>query len=618
MTVEGDRPLVSTEVKGPEGGPRSPQPPVRFQWFEQLKQRNVFRVAALYLVVCWLILEPVHVVFHMLDVPVWANRLVLMLMAVGFPAVVIFAWVYEVTPEGLKPTAEVPHGQSIRRLTGRRLDRAIIAVLAVALAYFVVDKFWLSKRSAVSEFSTTAGARPQPPLAAQRSIAVLPFVDLSEKQDQEYFADGMAEEVLDILAKIPPLTVIGRTSSFQFKGRREDLRTIGEKLGAAYVVEGSVRKAGNRIRVTAQLIDAPSGSHLWSDSYDRDYGDVLTLQDEIATAIARALQLTVGARDTRPLRDEHAAEAYTLYLHGRLALDTFSTSSLLEAQSAFQQALQLDPTLLPAAEGLALTYLNRGAGESGITGHEGWEQARNAAKNALQITTNSAPAHGVLGFVAGMQDFDWKTAETEFRTALALNPNDPDTLTNAAQISAMFGDDEEALRRIKASVVLDPLNGTTYQVLGMIHYLTGNFAASATAARKSLTVNPKIEDSHFILGRIQLLDGQPEAALKEFAADSPSGIHDAGLALVSHALGRKAESDVALARLVDEAGKFWPYSVALVHAYRGERDQAFEWLEKARTTRDVDLFYVRKDPFLRPLHDDPRWAKLMKSMNLAN
>ena len=232
-------------------------------------------------------------IFHMLEVPVWANRLVIILMALGFPAVTIFAWVYEITPEGLKPTAEIPHGQSIRRQTGQRLNRAIIAVLALALGYFVIDKFWLSKRSATESVTAPVAAEssaavPTVPPISDKSIAVLPFTDMSEKKDQEYFADGMAEEILDILAKIPAIKVIGRTSSFQFKGKNENLRAIGKQLGAGYVLEGSVRKSGNKVRITAQLIEAQSGTHRWSDTYERDVGDVLKLQDDIAVKLQQA------------------------------------------------------------------------------------------------------------------------------------------------------------------------------------------------------------------------------------------------------------------------------------------------------------------------------------------
>jgi TolB-like protein/Flp pilus assembly protein TadD len=505
-----------------------------------------------------------------------------------------------------------PPAAESRSPSPRRIWLLPIAVVsALFVVYVGVDRYVLHKGTQPSTAPATA--------AMDKSIAVLPFVDLSEKHDQQYFADGMAEEILDILAKTPQLTVIGRTSSFQFKGRTEDLRTIGQKLGAAYVVEGSVRKAGDRIRVTAQLIDARSGAHVWSDSFDRAYGDVLTLQDDVATAIARALQLTVGAHYAYQLRDEHATEAYTLYLRGKLALDNFNKDSLLEAQNAFQQALQLDPTLLPAAEALAQTLVNRAFIETDIIPRDAWEQARSAATKALQISTHSGIAHSVLGVVAGMQDFDWAAAQREFHTALALSPNDPDVLINAAQVGMAHGDREQALQEMDASLVLDPLNPNTHQIRGYVLYLMGNYAAAEQALRKSIAITPDINGSYLVLGCIQLLRGQPEAASREFAAETDSASRNAGLAFVSYAFGRKAESDAALAHLVDSTsnGGIWAFGVALVHAYRGERDQAFEWLGKSRDSRSGNLFFLG-DPLLKPLHDDPRWSVLLKSMNLEN
>jgi TolB-like protein len=297
---------------------------IEFRFLDELKRRNVGRVAILYLVVCWLILEPVHVIFHMLEVPVWANRLVIILMTLGFPAVTIFAWVYELTPEGLKPATEVDPHQSIRAQTGQRLNRAIIAVLALALSYFVVDKFWISKRLAVESATAPIGAvTPEtesavPPIS-DKSIAVLPFADMSEKKDQEYFSDGMAEEVTDLLSKIPGLRVIGRTSAFQFKGKTGDLRSIGSTLGAHFVVEGSVRRTMDRIRVSVQLINAEDGRHAWSDSYDRDFRDALRVQDDIAAKLVRALQVEVGAADLPPRPVFRDPRAYELYLRARSA-----------------------------------------------------------------------------------------------------------------------------------------------------------------------------------------------------------------------------------------------------------------------------------------------------------
>src|SRR2546429_2962469 len=286
----------------------SPRGLLKFRFLEEIRKRNVGRVAVLYLVVGWLILEPVHVVFHMLEAPLWANWLVIILLALGFPAALVFAWVYEITPEGLKPTVEVPHGQSIRKLTGRRLDRAIIAVLAVALAYFVVDKFWISKHLSASQ--PISGVESQAQSAASRkdgapapatppafappahSIAVLPFVNLSGDKEQEYFSDGLTEELLNSLAEIDGLQVAALHSAFSFK-EHPDIVTASHKLNVGAILEGSVRRSAHTIRITAQLIHAVTGFHLWSKTYDRDLGDVLKLQTEIATAVAGALKVTL-------------------------------------------------------------------------------------------------------------------------------------------------------------------------------------------------------------------------------------------------------------------------------------------------------------------------------------
>src|SRR5215470_3504610 len=286
VTTKDDRAPLSSEVKRLEGevGPHAHHPLLHLPIFEQLKQRNVFRVAVLYLVVCWLILDPVHVVFHMLDVPIWANRLVVMLMALGFPAVVIFAWVYEITPDGLKPTVEVPHERSIRKLTGRRLDRTITAVLAVALAYFVADKFWISKHISASQPAASAKqdapahtrAVPVPAVLfapPPHSIAVLPFVNMSGDKDQEYFSDGLTEELLNSLSRINELHVAARTSAFSFQGEHPDIATVAHKLNVASVLEGSVRRSGHNIRITAQLNNGITGFRMWSRTFDRDLGD---------------------------------------------------------------------------------------------------------------------------------------------------------------------------------------------------------------------------------------------------------------------------------------------------------------------------------------------------------
>jgi TolB-like protein/Flp pilus assembly protein TadD len=579
--------------------PVTPHPLPPDPFWSRIKRHKVVEWTLAYVAFGYALLHGVQMLRESFEWPLLVSRLTAVALVLGAPIAVTLAWY---------------HGHRARhRVSGQELS-ILIALLVVAGSVL----WWASRSGSFHAASTVAtdSSHHAEPLG-EKSIAVLPFVDLSERHDQEYFADGMAEEILDILAKVPQLTVIGRTSSFQFKNRTEDLRAIGEKLNSAYVVEGSVRKAGERIRVTAQLIDAQSGAHLWSDTYNRNYGDALALQDEISAAIARALQLTVAAREVRPLRNTQATEAYTLYLKGNLAIDKFEAGSMLEAQNYFQQALTLDPTLLPAAEGLAQTYVARGLNEEDISGRDAWEKAREAARKALQMDDRSASAHSVLGLIAGWLDYDWATAESEFRRALALKPNAPETLFDVAEISAMHGDYDGAVQRVNASLALDPLNANTYELLGAILYMKGDFPSAESALRKSLTINPEIDVAHYMIGLMKVVQGRPEEALKEFAADPEVSVRDTGLALVNHALGKKAESDAALSRVVNEVGKYWPYGIALIHAYRGERDSAFDWLEKAHTDRDVDLVFVLSEPFLVPLHDDPRWSALMKSMNLA-
>jgi TolB-like protein len=494
-------------------------------------------------------------------------------------------------------------------LTIKRLVAATVFLVVAVVVVGVMVRYWPSMHRG-----------PQAPVVAaiaDKSIAVLPFTDMSEKHDQEYFADGMAEEIQNILAKLPQLRVLGRASSFQFEGSTDDVRTVGSKLGAAYVVSGGVSKAGSRIRVTAQLIDARSGGQLWSERYDREFNDILVLQDEIATAIARALRVTVSARDARPLGDAREEEAYTLYLKGKLALDSFDTNSLADAQGDFEQALVLNPALVAAAEGMALMWRWRVIA-SDIPALEGIEKARSAAEKSLSMDSRSSVTHEVLGFVAASRDFDWSMAETEIQKALALNPNDPEILEVYAEILWPRGLINEATKQLHASLTLDPLNANTLQTLSIPLFLNRDYAAAVSALRKSLAINPTIDSSHYLVGVIQLLSGRNDEALKEFAAENKPLNRYAGSALVNFSLGNRSESDAALARLIREGAQVWPYGIATVFAHRGEKNDAFEWLEKAYTARDYDLQqFVRGDPLLMSLHGDVRWAALLRKMHLA-
>jgi TolB-like protein/Flp pilus assembly protein TadD len=464
-------------------------------------------------------------------------------------------------------------------------------------------------------WSTNHRAAQQTVAITDKSIAVLPFTDMSEKKDQEYFADGMAEEILDLLAKIPGLTVIGRTSSFQFKGKNEDLRTIGTKLNAAYVVEGSVRKSGEQIRITAQLINTRIGTHEWSETYDEDMGDVLKVQDRIATGLVRALQVTVGADDLQSQPTLKSAEAYDLYLRGRHAMDRFDKGGFESAAGYFQQALAIDSTLIRAVEWLAAAH--EFMAEWGfVPAREGYEQARTSVEHALNLDPRSGLAHSLMCTIHLVHDWDWVAAAEECDRALALEPRNPQVLGYAGQYHTVVGQWDEAARLTTASIAVDPLFAGWHDLLAIIRDHTGRLADAEAERRKTLEISPTYERGHLDLGLTLLAEGKLEAALDAMRQETVDGGRDAGLAIVYYAMGRKAEADEALARFTKDHANDRAYRIAQIHAYRGDGDEAFNWLDRAYRQKDVDLwFFIGNLPF-KALESDPRYKSFLQKMNL--
>jgi tetratricopeptide (TPR) repeat protein len=366
--------------------------------------------------------------------------------------------------------------------------------------------------------------------------------------------------------------------------------------------------------VTAQLVDARSGTHRWSDSYDRDLGDVLDVQSQIATSIARALQLAMGADDMRPPRLLHSTEAYTLYLRGRSAYD--GPGDIPEAQSDYEQALALDPGFLRAAEALAWMYAYAALTQE-MESRIAWQHANDAAQRALRIDGDSAPAHAVLGLMHAEYEYDWDAADAEFSKALELSPRDPVTLDFAARLACHRGRYEEALRRIDASLAVDPLSPRAHRRKGFILYLAGDDHGAEREFRRSLEIFPTFDWDHSMLTWILVARGEFQAALKEIQAEPALGGKDQGPPLIYHGLGRKAESDMALARLISEFPN-WPTGVAMIYAYRAQADQAFEWLGRAYTIRDPDLNQWIRSPFFASLRGDSRYKAVLRKMNLPD
>jgi adenylate cyclase len=480
---------------------------------------------------------------------------------------------------------------------------AVVVALALGGAYFA-DLAWRSKRE------TSASTA----VIGDKSIAVLPFTDMSEKKDEEYFADGMAEEMIDLLVKVPGLKVISRTSSFQFKGRSEDLRTVGEQLGAHYVLEGSVRKAGDRLRVTAQLINSRDGGHLFSESYDRDFSDVLKMQDEIAIALVRALQIEVNyaALDARPaLRN---TRAYTLYLQGLHAFDGNDQRGFEQAVGNFQQALDLDPSFAEAASMLASSYFV--LGQFGfMPPHDAFEKARQAAQQALQLNPSLASGHSNLAEVYRAYDWNWAAADREISLARSLAPNDPDVLFIAAVQAQNVGKWDEALKFVNASLALDPLSPPGYMVLNFVQLGRGKLEEAEAAIRRTIEMNPSFTHAHYFLGIVLLARGETQSALTEMAKDTQEPTRLGGSAMVYFALGRKRDSDAALAQLIERQENH-PYFIAQVYAYRGETDESLKYLDRAYAQRDPSLALLKSQEGFMKLKGEPRYKAFLKKMNL--
>jgi len=492
----------------------------------------------------------------------------------------------------------------------RMLLAAGLAVVAVALGALLADKFWLAKHVAANQPTTAATS-----VVSDKSIAVLPFTDMSEKHDKEYFGDGMAEEILDLLTKIPGLTVIGRTSSFQFKGKNEDLRTIGTKLNAAYVLEGSVRNSGEQVRITAQLINTRTGAHEWSETYDRHIGDVLKLQDAIAASVVRELQLTVASGDLNSRSTLKNSDAYDLILRGRHAFDRWDKEGVDEAAALFQQALERDPTSAEAAAELAKTFVMQVLVGS-LLPADGYEKARRAATNALTLDPKNALAHVAMNWIHVGYDWDWAGAERELQQAATLAHGNADVLKGEAELSATLGRWDDALRQIKSAIAQDPLETANNQVLMGIQLYRGHLPEAEAAARRVLDIRPNSASGHLYLGYVLLERNDRDAALAEMQKETTDDGKLQGLALVYHALGRKAESDAALARLIKEHAANDAGEIAEVYAFRGQSDEAMHWLERAYAQKDPVMAGIKGDTLLKNLQGDPRYKAVLRKMNL--
>jgi TolB-like protein/tetratricopeptide (TPR) repeat protein len=448
-----------------------------------------------------------------------------------------------------------------------------------------------------------------------KSIAVLPFTDLSEKHDQEYFADGMADEILDLLAKLPGLRVIGRTSSFQFRSKAADVREIGKALNVSFVLEGSVRRAGDEVRVTAQLLSAKDGTHRWSDTYAVHLADVLKVQDMLANGIARTLEVAVS---DPPESDSLSTDPvfYDLFMQGRQAMDTASKDGCERAAALFSAVLEKYPRSKRTLESIALDEIYL-ANEGWVPPKEGFESARRHAEQALQIDQKSATAHTVLADVHLAYDWDWRGADAEIDAALAAGPPSPLTLMMAAWVSSAQGRWTQAARYGREALAKDPLDPLSNMVLGAFVYLrSGREMDAEPLIRRALQIRPKYGSGQYVLSICLLKLGRLQEAFAEAEKeDVDAGRYEAEAAIF-HAMHKLPEASAALNTAIDRDGAEWPSAIARIYGSFDKPDQALQWLNKAYDARDPDLFMIKGDPQLENLQTDVRYRAFLRKMNL--
>jgi len=495
-----------------------------------------------------------------------------------------------------------------RGIPGRGL--AVGALLVLFGGVF----FWAYRRATHAPPATPVQPSRMPSGDSRPSIAVLPFVDMSPDKDQEYFSDGVAEELLNLLATVPQLRVISRSSAFSFKGREVEVSEIARRLQVAHVLEGSVRKSGDRVRIAAQLIDARSDTQLWSQTWDRQLDDIFAVQDEIATAVVERLKIKLlrEAPEARAV----SPPAYALFLQAREVGRRGTPEGWAQSNALYQQALALEPGYAPAWSGLADNYMNQ-VGNGLRPMAEGVPLAREAVRKALALDPSFAPAHGSLGWIAMGFDGDLAAAARHFKHALELAPANTDLLRNAATVAQHLGRLDTAMALGRYVVTQDPIDPRGYHNLGTAQYYAGRMDESIASMRSALRLAPGHVSAQSTIGAALLAKGAPNAALVEIQKETNEIWRLIHLPMAYHALGRKAESDAAVAELIGKYEKDAPYNIAYVLAYRGEADLAFAWLDKAVANGDPGLLDIAIQPEFANIRNDPRWLPFMRKLGRA-
>jgi len=517
------------------------------------------------------------------------------------------------------PSAGRTAADAAARAGSRSALRALIWAVALIVVVAIVMYYATQWTASHGTAQPSAGALAAPAAAEGKSVAVLPFTDLSEKHDQEYFSDGLAEELIDTLTRVPNLRVPARTSSFSFKGKPATVSEIGRALGVTHILEGSVRKSGERLRITAQLVRADNGFHLWSRTYDRDARDIFAVQDDIARAVSEQLQSTLMGTQAAAPQQSTSPEAYTLYLQARHLVTNDTRQDLVQAETLYRQTLQLDPNYAPAWVGLALC-LGRQVAQGFAGSPPQWYVTQHAeivaaANRAVALNPNLPDAYVAAATTYIQYDLNWSAAADALAKARALDPNNVDMLALYGHLTAATGQPDEAATYFRRAMQGDPLNLLHRKYLGRALHYAGRAGESAEVLRRAIALDAHFPGLHYELGRALLVSKDAAAASAAFEAEpaESSGWRVLGLPLGYHATGDTARAKAALANLLAQS-QGSEFQAAEAVAFFGDRDGALEWLEKARLNHDPGVVWVRHDALLASIAGDPRFAAYLKRL----
>ena len=595
------------------------------------------RVAIAYVVAAWLLVQIATQLFPFFDIPNWAVRLVVILLAIGLPVAVAFAWIYELTPEGIRRTeaADSPGARSehASRQIGRKLNTVIIAVLVLAVALLGWRLLALRRASAPSAAAQAAApaapavpqapsntANPAPAVIPEKSVAVLPFENDSGDTSQQYFSDGLSQDLITALTQFAGLKVISRDSAFQFRDSKDSSKVIGEKLGVAHLLEGSVQRAGDMVRITATLVNASDGSALWSQRYDKPYKDLFALQDAITHSVADALKARLLTAPGAVVQSDRPPsgnlDAYTAYLRGVTDFTRTDETHARQAINAYQRAVTIDPGYAAAWAALSRAWARLGgAFMGGAAQQQAFTQARRASDRALQLAPDLAAAHSARSYLA-FSESDWKGAQAEIQRALQLAPNDGDAKYLYGSVLATLGQCGRAADLVQQALMTNPRNGDWYYALSQYLACGGRMADAQQALRTAIALQPQGTAYHEGAAVLAILRGDAEAALAAAQEEPPGPWHDIAMALALQIGPDRKAADAVLKNLIAKYADLGPYQIAEAYALRRDPDAVFQWLDRAWKQHDPGVSYLLYDPLILRYRDDPRFAAFCHKVGL--